>query len=466
MATRRKASKKSHSHPPRPSPTELYALGKSLRDKCPRDSHAAWKPSSKRSSPLDLQRLSNVGRIESLIPIRNGRMLRSPFTFYRGAALNMALDLAHSPRSGLRVQACGDAHLLNFGGFATPERRVIFDINDLDETLPAPWEWDVKRLAASLVLACRSNGFTDRRARETVRACVRSYREHMLEYGEMRALDVWYSRIDLKDLIADLDDAEAKRRIEKRLAESRVRDVVEHDFPKLAAMRGQRPVIKDNPPLVYHPQEEDELLRRAHHAFHTYRDTLQEDRRVLLDRYELADIAVKVVGVGSVGTFCAVLLMMARKDDPLFLQVKEARASVLERAAGKSKYDNHGQRVVCGYRLMQAASDIFLGWTEGLEGRHFYVRQLRDAKMSPQVELFNPLTMVQYATICGWALSHAHARSGQPAQIAGYMGKNDQFDRAIAKFAIAYADQTESDYEDLKKAAQAGFLDVVMETEE
>ena len=463
MVTRRAVSKRAH--PPRPSPAELYAQGKSLRDKCARGAHAHWKPGSRRASPLDLQRLSNAGRIESLVPIRNGRMLKSPFSFYRGAALNMALDLARSPRTGLRVQACGDAHLLNFGGFATPERRVIFDINDLDETLPAPWEWDVKRLAASFVLASRSNGFTDRRAREAVRACVRSYRERMLEYGEMRSLDVWYSRIDLRDVIVDLDDSEARRRIEKRLAEARARDVVEHDFPKLAAVRGQRPVIRDNPPLVYHPQGAEELLGRAHAAFHSYRDSLQDDRRVLLDRYELADIAVKVVGVGSVGTLCAVLLMMARKDDPLFLQVKEARASVLERAAGKSRYENHGQRVVCGYRLMQAASDIFLGWTVGMEGRHFYVRQLRDAKISPYVELFTPVTLVQYANLCGWALAHAHARSGEPAAIAGYLGHKDQFDRAIAKFAIAYADQTERDHEELRKAAQAGLLDVEIEGE-
>jgi uncharacterized protein (DUF2252 family) len=463
MVTRRAVTKKSH--PPRPSPAELYALGKSLRDRCPRGAHAAWKPGARRPNPVDLQRLANAGRLEHLVPIRNGRMLKSPFAFYRGAALNMAIDLARTPRSGLRVQACGDAHLLNFGGFATPERRVIFDINDLDETLPAPWEWDVKRLAASFVLASRSNGFTDRRAREAVRACVRSYREHMLEYGEMRALDVWYSRIDLKDLIADLDDDDARRRIEKRLTEARARDVVEHDFPKLAAMRGQRPVIRDNPPLIYHPQGGEELLGRAHAAFHEYRDTLQEDRRVLLDRYELADIAVKVVGVGSVGTFCAVLLLMARKDDPLFLQVKEARASVLERAAGESRYANHGQRVVCGYRLMQAASDIFLGWTEGREGHHFYVRQLRDTKINPYVELFTPAMMIRYATMCGWALAHAHARSGQPAEIAGYMGRNDQFDRAIARFAIAYADQTERDHEELRKAVQAGLVDVAMEND-
>jgi uncharacterized protein (DUF2252 family) len=463
MVTRRAVSRKAH--PPRPSPAELYALGKALRDTCPRTAHAVWKPGRARRSPLDLQRLSNAGRLEHLVPIRNGRMLKSPFSFYRGAALNMALDLARSPKTGLRVQACGDAHLLNFGGFATPERRLIFDINDLDETLPAPWEWDVKRLAASFVLACRHNGFSDRRAREAVRACLRSYREHMLEYGEMRALDVWYSRLDLKDLIADLDDNDARRRIEKRVAEARARDVVEHDFPKLAAMRGQRPVIRENPPLIYHPQGGEEMLGRAHEAFHAYRETLQDDRRVLLDRYELADIAVKVVGVGSVGTFCAVLLLMARRDDPLFLQVKEARASVLERAAGASRYENHGQRVVCGYRLMQAASDIFLGWTEGREGRHFYIRQLRDTKITPYVELFTPGTLVQYATLCGWALAHAHARSGQPAEIAGYLGRNDPFDRAIAKFAVAYADQTERDYDELRKAVNAGLVDVEMEND-
>ena len=420
-----------------------------------------------RPDPLRLLEESNAGRLVELVPIRHGRMLRTPFTYYRGAALNMAADLAATPASGLRVQVCGDAHLLNFGAFATPERRVIFDINDLDETLPAPWEWDVKRLAASFVAACRNNGFGEGRARDVVMACVRSYRERMAEYSQMRALDVWYSRIDLKDLMATFEDKEASKRLEKRLAEARKRSVVEHDFPKLAAMAGKVPTIKDNYPLIYHPREQGakDLLTRAREAFASYRESIQEDRRVLLDRYELKDIAIKVVGVGSVGTYCCVALLMAGQEDPLFLQVKEAHASVLEAYAGKSLHPNHGQRVVNGCRLMQAASDLFLGWTEGELGRHFYVRQLRDMKLGALAEFFSPVMMTQYAEACGWALARAHARSGSPAQLSGYLGKSDAFDKAIARFSVAYADQNERDYDVLKEAVKAGRVEVAMDTE-
>lgn len=400
-----------------------------------------------------------------LLPIRFGRMVRSPFTFYRGAALNMAADLAATPATGLRVQVCGDCHLLNFGDYATPERRVVFDINDLDETLPAPWEWDVKRLATSFVVACRSNGFDDREARDAALACVRSYREHMAEYGEMSALDVWYSRIDVDVVLPTIRDKETRRRHQSLVAKARARSVLEHDFPRLAAMSGERPAIKDSPPLIYHPREKGvrHLLLRAREAFTAYRDSLQEGRRVLLDRYELQDIAIKVVGVGSVGTFCAVLLLLAGERDPLFLQAKEARASVLEPYAGKSAYPNHGQRVVNGYRLMQSASDIFLGWTKGELGRHFYIRQLRDVKVGIRVELFTPGVMAQYAELCGWTLARAHARSGAPAQISGYLGKSDAFERAVATFAIAYADQNERDHAVLEKAVRAGRVAALME---
>jgi uncharacterized protein (DUF2252 family) len=449
------------------SAADLYAMGKKLRDKCPRKSHAVWRAGEKRPDPLHLLELSNKGRLPELIPIRHGRMMRTPFTYYRGAALNMAADLATTPTSGLRVQACGDAHLLNFGAFATPERRVIFDINDLDETLPAPWEWDVKRLAASFVAAHRHNGFSESRARDTVRACVRSYRKRMAEYSQMRFLDVWYSRIDLKDLITKIKDKQASKRIQKRLATARHRSVMEHDFPKLAAIEGRTPAIKDNPPLIYHPHERnvEDLRSRALAALAPYRESLEEDRRVLLDRYKMMDIALKVVGVGSVGTYCSVALMMASQEDPLFLQIKEARASVLEAYAGKSVYPNHGQRVVDGCRLMQSASDIFLGWTKGELGRHFYVRQLKDVKIAPLVELFTPVTMLQYAEICGWALARAHARSGEPAKISGYLGRSDAFDKAITKFSFAYADQNERDYEVLRKAVRAGRVEVEMEAE-
>jgi len=446
------------------SQAEFYAMGKSLRARCPRSSHAAWSPPGRRD-PLRLLEQSNTGRIPELIPIRYGRMVRTPFTFYRGAALNMAADLAVTPTTGLRVQACGDCHLLNFGDFATPERRIIFDINDLDETLPAPWEWDVKRLAASVILACRNNGFSKRAARDAAVACVRSYRTRMAEFSQMSALDVWYARIDVEDVLPTITDKEARQRHEKLVAKARARSVLEHDFPKLAAMSGRRPTIKDSPPLIYHPREQGvrDLLTRARAAFAGYRESLQEDRRILIDRYELQDIAIKVVGVGSVGTFCTVMLLMAGKRDPLFLQVKEARPSVLEPYAGKSIHPNHGQRVVNGYRLMQSASDIFLGWTKGELGRHVYVRQLRDVKVGVLVELFTPSVMTQYAEICGWTLARAHARSGPAAQISGYLGKSEAFDEAVAAFSISYADQSERDHAALEKAVRSGRVEIVSE---
>ena len=387
--------------------------------------------------------------------------MQTPFTFYRGAALNMAADLASTPATGLQVQACGDAHLLNFGVFATPERREIFDINDLDETLPAPWEWDVKRLAASFVLACRNNGFSEDCARDAVLACVRSYRERMAEFSEMRVLDVWYARMDIADLIPTIKDAQARKRLRKRLKASRQRSVLEHDFPKLAEVVGRLPTIKDNPPLIYHWRKHGhgEFFAGVKTAFASYRETMQEDRRRLLDRYELHDIAIKVVGVGSVGTWCGILLLLASERDPLFLQVKEARSSVLEAYAGKSIYANHGQRVVNGYRLMQSASDLFLGWAVGPKGRHCYVRQLKDMKIGMLVEAFSRSVMMQYAELCGWTLAHAHARSGEPAKISGYLGKSDRFDKAVADFSKAYADQSERDHKILMKAVREGRLE-------
>ncbi len=476
MATREKSSRKDSRKSaaerelrigPGPTRSELVAAGKKLRETCPRRSHAEWKAPLDRRDPVELMESSNQGRIPELIPIRHGRMLRSPFTFYRGAALNMAADLAGTPATGMRVQCCGDAHLMNFGAFATPERRVIFDINDLDETLPAPWEWDVKRLAASFVLASRSNGFSEDVARDATLAAARSYREHMAEYSEMRILDVWYSSLDIDRLTATVGDKEARERARKVLARARERSVLEHDFPKLAAMAGAKPRIKDNPPLIYHLRDdaEESLVARVRDAFAEYRRSLQEDRRVLLDRFDFGDIAIKVVGVGSVGTMCAVMLMMASAEDPLFLQVKEARTSVLEPYAGASLHPNHGQRVVNGIRLMQSASDIFLGWTTGKEGRHFYVRQLRDMKIGPQVELFTPSVIAEFAAICGWSLARAHARSGSPAQITGYLGKSDVFDEAIADFSLAYADQTERDHEVLMKAARSGRIELATEPE-
>ena len=453
-----------HFHPSR---AELYAMGKSLRHQCPRQAHAVWRAPENRPEPLQLLAESSQGRIPQLLPVRYGRMLRTPFTFYRGAALNMAADLATTPVTGLRVQACGDCHLLNFGAFATPERRVIFDINDLDETLPAPWEWDVKRLAASFVLACRDNGFSKNRARDAALACVRSYRERMAECSDMRALDVWYASIDVEKLLPTIEDQEARRRAQKRLATARERSVLEHDFPALVTTAGVAPSVKENPPLIYHWREQghEELMAQVHKAFADYRDSLPEHRRPLLDRFKLIDIAIKVVGVGSVGTVCAVMLLMAGEHDPLFLQVKEARASVLEAYAGTSTHPNHGQRVVIGCQLMQSASDLFLGWTESQLGRHYYIRQLKDMKITPLVGVFTPSLMLQYAELCGWTLARAHARSGEPAKISGYLGKRDRFDQAVADFSMAYADQSERDHAILMKAVRAGKLEVFVEPE-
>jgi len=441
---------------------DLYVAGKRLRDKCPRQSHAIWRPPHDRLDPVFMLQESSRGRIPRLIPIRYGRMLQSPFTFYRGAALGMAADLASTPVTGLRVQACGDCHLLNFGFFATPERREIFDINDFDETLPGPWEWDLKRLAASFVLASRSNGFSDSFARDAALACVRSYRQHMLEFSEMAVLDVWYARIDIEDAIPRIKDEQVRKRLQKRLAEVHRSGIHEHHFPALMQVTGKPPRIEDNPPLIYHERKHggESFFETAQNALAAYRKTLEPDRRLLLERFELRDIAIKVVGVGSVGTWCGIALFEAGKDDYLFLQIKEAGPSVLEAYAGKSLFPHHGQRVVNGCRLMQSASDLFLGWMVGPNGRHFYVRQLKDMKLKILVEAFNRGTMLQYAKLCAWTLARAHARSGQPAMISGYLGRSDKFDKAVAEFSIAYADQTERDYKVLLKAVRDGRLEV------
>ena len=454
------------SHPTR---AERYAMGESLRKKTPRSSHADWKPAHDRPDPVRLIEEADKGRIPQLVPLRHGRMLESPYTFYRGAALNMATDLATTPTIGMRVQACGDAHLGNFRGFATPERQINFDIHDLDETLPAPWEWDLKRLAASFVVACRDNGLGKASAEDAALACARSYREHMADFSEMRALDAWYARLDPEALFSLIKKAKERKKMkkhgEKRIAKETARSALEYDFPKLAKATGKQITLRDNPPTIYHLREngQKEFDVAVREGFARYRDSLADDRRVILDRFEFKDIAIKVVGVGSVGTYCAVILLMAAENDPLFLQLKEARASVLEAYAGKSAYSNHGQRVVMGHRLMQSASDIFLGWTEGREGRQFYMRQLRDAKMKPMVEDFSASDLAVYAQWCGYSLARSHARSGDAAVISGYLGESDIFDKAIADFSAAYADQTERDHAALKKAAQKGRLKVLLE---
>lgn len=447
---------------------ERYAMGENLRKKCPRTSHAVWKPSPARPDPVALVVKADEGRIPQLVPFRHGRMLESPFTFYRGAALNMAADLATTPTTRVRVQACGDAHLGNFRGFATPERQINFDIHDLDETLPAAWEWDLKRLATSFVLACRDNGLDPTTARDAALTCAQSYREHMADFATLAALDIWYARLSPEAMFSLIKEPKLRRRIEKhvekRMAKETARSALEYDFPKLAKATGEEITLLDNPPTIYHWRHsgKSEFEDQIRDSFARYRGTLAEDRRVILDRFEFKDIAVKVVGVGSVGTLCAVILLMAGERDPLFLQVKEARASVLEAYAGKSAYSNQGQRVVMGHRLMQSASDIFLGWTEARRG-HFYVRQLRDAKIKPMVETFNASDMCVFAQWCGYSLARSHARSGDAAVIAGYLGDSDVFDIAIADFSAAYADQTERDYVALKRAARKGKIEVLME---
>ena len=398
--------------------------------------------------------------MKELLPIRYGRMLQSPFAFFRGAAAIMAEDLAHAPHTGVRVQACGDCHLVNFGGFATPERRIIFDINDFDETLPAPWEWDLKRLAASFIIASTHNKFKPRDSRRATLACVRSYRERMAELSRTPALEVWYQSIDANAVMQSARSSATRKRLEKRLSKARGRasDIL---FPKLTELQGGKVAIRDEPPLVFHPQTngERDLDRLLLDILGRYRKTLDESRRVIFDRFQVVDSAMKVVGVGSVGTRCGIALLMAASADPIFLQIKEARTSVLEPYTDKSVHTHNGQRVVIGQRIMQSASDIFLGWSESEAGRDFYVRQLSDAKLKPLVEMFDEITMEDYGVLCGWVLAHAHARSGDASMISGYMGSSDAFEEAIADFAEDYARQNERDYQALKRAVESGRLE-------
>jgi uncharacterized protein (DUF2252 family) len=448
---------------------ERRAKGKALRDAVPRVSQAGWKPPKGRRDPVEIVSESNVGRLVNLVPIRFGRMSASPFAFYRGSAALMAADLAKTPTSGIRVQACGDAHLMNFGGFATPERNVIFDINDLDETLPAPFEWDLKRLAASVVIAAQHLRLPDSDAARMATDLVREYRERMANYASMRALDVWYDKIDLQKYEDRTGDPAAvkvaRQRMAERIETEKRKNVPEHLYPKLVSQEGTRPRIKDEPPLIFHPTAEQApgLKTGAAEAIAAYRESLPEHTRTLFDRYHFFDYAVKVVGVGSVGTVCGVCLFMAADDDPLFLQVKEARASVLEPYAGKSLHPNHGQRVVVGQRIMQAASDVFLGWTRTKVGRDVYVRQLRDMKMSAVIEDWDTPLLRQYGRMCAHALARAHARSGDAAMISGYMGSGAIFDDAIGEFAVEYADQNQSDYRAFTRAIRDGRIKVLAE---
>jgi uncharacterized protein (DUF2252 family) len=442
-----------------PTVNARLTAGKALRKSVPRASHAKWVCPANRPDPIELLKKSDRGRLSELLPIRYGRMQHSPFAFLRGAGALMAADLATTPKTGIRVQACGDCHVSNFGGFGSPERQLVFDINDFDETLHAPWEWDVKRLATSIVLAGRQMAARERHCSEAVRVAVASYREHMGEYARMRALDVWYSQLEAKILIDDAKTMTAKKYWE-RVEDKAKLQTAEHVFPRITEIAQGRPRIIDIPPLVYHPRQMIKLGKRVREMFHRYRLTLPEERRVILDRYQIVDIARKVVGIGSVGTRCAVILLMAGQNDPLFLQFKEALPSVLDPYAGKSRYANHGERVVTGQRMLQAASDIFLGWTRDDEGHDYYFRQLRDMKMRMDMDDMSKQDWIEYIELCGWALARAHARTGDAARIAGYLGKSDTFDRAIMEFAVDYADQTDRDYAVLVRAIRTRRLPV------
>jgi len=443
--------------------SERREQGKVLRDVVRRNDHASWYETSKRD-PIEVLEQSNVGRIPELIPIRFGRMMASPFAFFRGSASLMAADLSSTPNTGLRVQACGDCHVLNFGAYATPERNLVIDLNDFDETLQGPWEWDLKRLTTSFVLACRANAFKSSLAREAAEAVARSYRKAMQEFSEMRVLDVWYSKMHFDSYLETIKDKEWRAGLAASVKKEAEKNST-YVFPKFITEKDGRRVFKDNPPLIYHSSElrDFEFLSVAREAFRGYRATLSDERQVLLDRFEIFDIAMKIVGVGSVGTYCAVLLLMATESDSLILQIKEARPSVLEPYCGKSSYKNHGQRVVAGQRLMQAHSDIFLGWTQGPRGRQFYLRQLRDVKVSPRPEFWTTARALEMAEAFGWVLARAHARSGDSAMISGYLGANDIFDKAIAQFSVAYADQTERYHKELVTAVKRGRIEAYLE---
>ncbi len=453
------------------TPEERAERGRTARAQVPRESHAIFERQADRPDPLSLLAAQAATRVPDLVPIRWGRMAASPFSYYRGAALPMASDLADMPVSGLPVQACGDAHLSNFGIFGSAERLLVFDVNDFDETLPGPWEWDVKRLAASMEVAARESGFSGKERRQIVTATVARYRQAMRDFAGMTNLDVWYARADMDQLLAQ-SKAQLKKRqrkqVSKGLAKARTRDSMQ-ELGKLTRMVDGKPRIISDPPLIV---PVDDLLprqtdRKAFEAQITdllakYRRTLETDRKFLLDQFEFADMARKVVGVGSVGTRCWIVLMLGRDEsDPLFLQVKEAEESVLSHFVGASKYTNQGQRVAAGQRLMQASSDIFLGWQRieaGLDGkqRDFYVRQLRDWKFSLDVQAMVPRGMQIYGELCGWTLARAHARSGDRIAIAAYLGGSDAFDHAITEFAAAYADQNERDYQSLVEAINDG----------
>ena len=428
--------------------------GKALRDTSPLQGHCTVPARPKRFSSIAVLEKSNQDRLEDLIPIRYSRMLASPFSFLRGSAALMADDLSRTPSSGIYVQACGDCHLLNFGAFATPERKLVFDINDFDETLPAPWEWDIKRLATSFVVAGEDSELSLANAQRIAKTCVQSYRENMRAYSKQSPLEIWYGQLELAKFAKEAPNKTARLRRE-RLIRKAEKQVAEYLFPKITTeVNGDKRLI-DNPPLIYH-LDQQWIETAAKPAIESYRSSLSHDRKVLFDRYQLKDIVVKVVGIGSVGTRCFVALFMTPDGDPLLLQIKEARNSVLEPYAGKSEYHMHGERVVVGQRLTQSSSDVFLGWMRGSKGKDFYVRQLRDMKVSFSVQDITPTRLKRYAVYCGQALARSHAKSGNAALISGYLGKSDVFDEAVSMFAMEYAEQNKRDYEELVQAAKTG----------
>ena len=479
-----------------PSIDERRAAGKQTRKRTPPSSHTGWRPATDRPDPVALLEAQNLTREPDLVPVRHGRMMVSPFTFYRGAAKIMAADLKDTPVAGLQAQLCGDAHLSNFGVFASPERRLLFDLNDFDETLPGPFEYDVKRMAASFTIAARNNGFSGADARAATQASVTAYREAMADFAQMGTMDIWYAHLDEDELMASIrstvaetkkeakgakkgknDGKEqaklaklAEKRAEKNAAKAHTRDSLQA-LSKLCEVADGQYRIVSQPPVIVPARDlaatyglsPDEVVPAIHDQFLQYRATLQDDRRHLLERFEFVDAARKVVGVGSVGTRAFIVLLQGRDaQDPLFLQIKEATASVLEEHLGQSRYEQHGERVVQGQRMMQAASDIYLGWTKGLDvNRHFYWRQLRDMKGSVLVELMTPLGLTFYARTCGWTLARAHARSGDPVAIAEYLGGSDAFDRSITDFCQRYADQNERDYQEFVTAVRSGRLQAV-----
>jgi uncharacterized protein (DUF2252 family) len=467
-----------------PSIEERAARGKAAREAVPPSSHSKWKPAADRPDPVALLEAQNATREPDLVPVRHGRMLASPFTFYRGAAKIMAADLKDTPRAGLTTQLCGDAHLSNFGVFASPERTLLFDLNDFDETLPGPFEYDVARMAASFTIAARNNGFSEADTRDVTRTSVSAYRSAMAEFAAMDTMDIWYARLSEDELLAAVKTAESAQkgkaqkktakaaalRAKQIAAKAHTRDSLQA-LAKLAEVADGKHRIVSQPPIVVPFREldlsayglsTDELEHYVHAEFRAYRATLQSDRRHLLEKFEVIDLARKVVGVGSVGTRAFIVLLQGRDEqDPLFLQVKEATTSVLEDHLPKSRHQP-GSRVVHGQRMMQAASDIYLGWTKGVQaGRFLYWRQLRDMKGSVVVEAMVPMALAFYARQCGWTLARAHARSGDPVAIAAYLGKSDKFDLAMTDFSERYADQNERDYEAFAAAVKSGRLAAV-----